>query len=298
MVLPTYNEEANIALMVEQVVPLCTKLASDYQIIFVDDGSEDDTALEIKKAADKNDKIKFISFTRNFGHDTAIRAGIDYADGDLVIVMDADLQHPIETAEQMIDLWRKGFDVVHGVRSRSKKLTDFFAVWFYKFFNLISNMQLYENATDFILLDKKVYQFVREISEAAFFFRGLVTWVGLKQTTVPFACPPRVHGTTKYSFTKLINLSLDAITSFSIYPLRIFSRVGFLIMVFSFCYALIAIGRRLFFETPFGFTAIFVAILFLGGLNVFALGVIGEYIGKILLETKSRPKYLIKEKKV
>jgi len=298
LVLPTYNEEKNIALMVEEVVPLCTKFSSDYQIIFVDDGSEDDTTLEIKKATDKNDKIKFIFFTRNFGHDSAMRAGIDYADGDFLIVMDADLQHPIETAEHMIGLWRKGFDVVHGVRSRSKKLTDIFAFYFYKLFNFVSNIRLYENATDFVLLDKKVYEFIKEISETTFFFRGLVTWIGLRQTTVSFVPLPRIHGTTKYSFTKLINLSLDAVTSFSIYPLRILSKLGFLIMCLSFCYALVAIGRRLFFETPFGFTAILVAILFLGGMNILAIGVIGEYIGKILLETKNRPKYLVKEKKV
>jgi dolichol-phosphate mannosyltransferase len=298
VVIPAYNEAGNIELIAKKVSDQLKKTAS-YEIIFVDDGSSDLTLEEIKKVATMDSSVKFISFSRNFGHQKALKAGLDHANGDCVISMDADLQHPPELISKLIEKWREGYNIVITIRKDLqnigfiKKLTSRL---FYKVINMISNLDIPLGAADFRLLDRKVVDELKKFNENWLFIRGIISWLGYNQTFIEYTIQNRQFGQSKYSFKKMISFALQGITSFSIIPLRASIMAGLFISFCSFLYTVYALFDKFYFKTTVpGWTSILISVLFLGGIQLIFLGVIGEYLGKMFIETKRRPNYIIKE---
>ena len=299
IVIPAYNEAGNIRPIVQRISKVLEN-SDPYEIIFIDDGSRDGTLAEIKEINARNENIKFMSFSRNFGHQKALKAGLDHARGDCVISMDADLQHSPELLTKLIKEWRKGYEVVYTIRVDSadtlfiKRLSSRL---FYKIINLLSNVNIPLGAADFRLLDRKVVDEVKKFKENWLFIRGIVAWVGFNQTSVEYAVNNRNRGSTKYSPSRMLALALNGITSFSILPLRISILLGLIFSLGSFFYAIYAIYTKVFNNAVIpGWTSLLLSVLFLGGLQLTCLGVIGEYLGKMFIETKNRPAYIIKEK--
>lgn len=299
IVIPAYNESGNIATIAEKIREQLL-YAGRYEIIFVDDGSNDSTLAEIKAVAETSDRIKYISFSRNFGHQIALKAGLDHAEGACVISMDADLQHPPELLMQLIDKWKEGYEVVYTIRTSNgntgmlKRLTSKF---FYKIINRMSEVEIAEGGADFRLLDRRVVEQLRRINERCLFIRGLVPWMGFKQIAVHYSVQPRLSGKSKYSFKRMISFAVQGIISFSTLPLRFSAIIGCFISVASFFYALYILFIKLFTDRAVtGWTSLMISLLFLSGIQLFCLGLMGEYIGKMFLETKARPLYIIREK--
>ncbi len=299
IVIPAYNEAGNISLIAQRVIKILENLYP-YEIIFIDDGSRDGTLSEIKAMNASNENIKFISFSRNFGHQKALKAGLDHARGDCVITMDADLQHPPELLTKLIKEWRNGYEVVYTIRVDSadtgfiKRLSSNL---FYKIINLLSNVNIPLGAADFRLLDRKVVDEVKKFKENWLFIRGIIAWIGFSQTSVEYGVKRRKRGHTKYSPSRMFTLAINGITSFSILPLRISIILGLTFSLGSFFYAIYAVYTKVFNNAVIqGWTSILLSVLFLGGIQLISLGVIGEYLGKMFIETKNRPSYIIKEK--
>jgi len=300
IVVPAYNESGNITAITEKIREQLAN-STPYEILFVDDGSEDSTLSEIKEIAHVHNEIKYISFSRNFGHQIALKAGLDHARGDCVITMDADLQHPPELLLQLIDKWREGYEVVYTIRTNNeemgiiKRLTS---KCFYKIINKMSDVEITEGGADFRLLDKKVVEELRRINERCIFIRGLVPWMGFRQTAIHYNVQPRFAGESKYSIKRMISFAVQGIISFSILPLRFSAIIGCIISALSFLYALYILYARLFTDRAVtGWTSLMISLLFLSGIQLCCLGLMGEYMGKMFLETKARPLYIIREKK-
>jgi len=301
IVIPAYNEAGNITVIARQVSEQAEKIGP-YEIIFVDDGSTDSTLEEIKTVAKNNASVKYLSFSRNFGHQMALKAGLDYAGGDCVISMDADLQHPPELINKLINKWQEGYDVVYTIRKDIssvgflKKITS---RMYYKLINRISDVDIPLFVADFRLLDKKVVDELRKFKETFLFIRGIVSWLGYRQTGIEYEVKDRNAGSTKYTLRKMISFAIQGITSFSIAPLRVAILIGFIVSMGAFLYTIIAIYARYYLQTVIpGWTSILISVLFLGGIQLITLGVIGEYLGKMFIETKNRPNYVINEKKL
>ncbi|MEO0293034.1 MAG: glycosyltransferase family 2 protein [candidate division WOR-3 bacterium] len=300
VVIPIYNEEDNIPILYEKLVQVFEKIEGNYEIVFVDDGSSDSSWSLLKELHRKNSSVKILKFSRNFGHQTAISAGIDFAHGDAVITMDGDLQDPPELIPSLIEKWKEGYQVVYAVR-KARKGESFFkkgvAWFFYRILKLLSEVEIPMDAGDYRLMDKNIAERLKNLKEQYRFIRGLTSWLGFKQTGVEFIREPRYKGEVKYSFWKLIKLALDGIISFSIKPLQVASFVGFIVSIFSFLYAVWAIIYRFALkEIVPGWASAIAIILFLGGIQLITLGIIGEYIGRIYGEVKDRPLYIIEEK--
>ena len=299
IVVPCYNEEGNVRVLFERLTKVMAGKA-DHQIVFVDDGSTDDTLKEVQALARTHNTVKYISLSRNFGHQYALKAALDRVDADCVIMMDADLQHPPEFVEKMIDKWREGYDVVYTVRKDDGQLS-----WlkrqtssgFYRLMNRMGSIHMEEGAADFRLIDRKVLRvFKEELNEYYFFMRGLVSWVGFKQYALEYTPGERYAGTTKYSFLRMLSFAINGITSFSVKPLRLSMAVGLLISLFAGAYGIYVIGARLFINQVVpGWTSVIICVLFIGGIQMLMLGIIGEYVGKGFYEIKRRPKYIIKD---
>ncbi|MCD6113054.1 MAG: glycosyltransferase family 2 protein [Bacteroidales bacterium] len=299
IVIPCYNEEDNIIPLTEILLKTLKKY-NDYEIIFVDDGSYDKTLKKIKEIRNKNKKIKIISFSRNFGHQNAIKAGFDYSTGDCVISLDSDLQHPPGLIDEMIEKWQEGYQVVYAVRNNFKSLGFFkrtTSKLFYKIINSISDVKMTYNAADFRLIDREVVNAIKQFKENYLYIRGIVSWVGFKQTTIKYKQEKRFSGESKYSLKKMIKFALSGITSFSIKPLKLSLILGFIISFFSFLYGLYALYIAFFTDRAItGWTSVIVSVLFIGGIQLFMIGVLGEYLGKLFMENKRRPNYIIKDK--
>ena len=304
LVVPVKDEETAIGPFLARVIPVLTALddpvATSFEIIFVDDGSSDTTLELVRQANARDPRIRGISLSRNFGKEAALSAGIDVACGKSVVPIDVDLQDPPEALPSMIAKWRDGFDVVYGVRdnretdSFPKRLT---ADLYYRAHNWLSTDKIPEHAGDFRLLDRRVVDVIRRMPERNRFMKGLFAWAGFKQAAVSYHREERKVGTTKYNYWKLWTLAIDGITSASTVPLRIWSYLGAMVALGALGYAIFIIVRTLTsgIEVP-GYASMMVAVLFLGGLQLLSLGVLGEYVGRILTETKGRPLYVIREK--
>ena len=304
LIVPVMNEEAAIDAFVARVIPILQKLddpaARSFEILFIDDGSSDSTLARIRAANAADPRIRALSFSRNFGKEAALSAGLDAARGLAVIPLDVDLQDPPEVIAPMLAKWREGFEVVYGVRDNRetdtlpKRLT---ADLYYRAHNWLSADKIPEHAGDFRLLDHKVVEVIRRLPERNRFMKGLFAWAGFRQAAVSYHREERKLGTSKFNYWKLWTLAVDGITSASTVPLRVWSYVGALVALGALAYAGFIVVRTLAFgiETP-GYASMMVAILFLGGLQLLSLGVLGEYVGRILTETKQRPLYVVSER--
>ncbi|WP_342753728.1 glycosyltransferase family 2 protein [Pantoea sp. MBD-2R] len=298
LVVPVYNEEDSIQLFCGSVF----RNLSDYEveIIFVNDGSTDSTESIIDGYANDYDFIKAISFTRNFGKEPALFAGIELATGDAVIPIDVDLQDPISLIPEMIKAWQDGADVVlakRSDRSSDSHMKSKSAQLFYRLHNKISKPKIEENVGDFRLMSREVVENVKLIGEKNLFMKGVLSWVGGKTVIIEYKRAERYAGKTKFNGWKLWNLALEGITSFSTFPLRVWTYIGFVVALISFLYGAWMIIDKMIWGNPVpGYSSIFVSILFLGGVQLIGIGVLGEYIGRIYIETKGRPRYIIKGK--
>lgn len=303
IVVPVKDEEDAVATFVERVKG-CLAAVDDpasgaFEILFVDDGSTDSTLQMIRSAHQADPRVRAISLSRNFGKEAALSAGLDHARGEAVIPMDVDLQDPPEVLGDMIAQWRKGFDVVCGIRtdrgtdSLPKRLT---ADLYYRAHNWLSEDKIPEHAGDFRLLDRKVVDIIRTMPERNRFMKGLFAWAGFRQAYVPYRREPRRTGKTKFNYLRLWRFAIDGITSASTVPLRVWSYLGGLVALLAIFYAILVVIRTLLWgvQVP-GYASLMVAILFLGGLQLLSLGVLGEYVGRILVESKQRPLYVVRE---
>jgi glycosyltransferase involved in cell wall biosynthesis len=301
VVVPVKNEEAAILPFVERVSAILDDIAMNqsWEILFVDDGSTDATLAAIVAANQTERRVRALSLSRNFGKEAALTAGLDYARGRAVIPMDVDMQDPPEMLPEMVAKWLDGYEMVFGVRrSRSqdsiaKRLT---AGLYYRAHNAVSKDKIPANAGDFRLLDRKVVEVIRALPERNRFMKGLFAWAGFKQIAVEYDRVERETGRSKFSYWKLWTLALDGITSASTVPLRIWSYVGAVVALFAIGYAsVLALDTMLFGNPVPGYASIMVSVLFLGGIQLISLGVLGEYVGRILTETKQRPLYVVRD---
>jgi glycosyltransferase involved in cell wall biosynthesis len=297
LLVPVFNEAAAVTPFLAAVIPVIEQTQCPFEIVFIDDGSQDGTRETLRQARTTIPQIAIIALSRNFGKEAALTAGIDYAKGDVVIPIDVDLQDPPELIAQFLEKWREGFDVVYGVRkqrtgdSLTKKIT---AKAFYAVFNTMSGYAIPANSGDFRLMDRRVVEEVKKLRERTRFMKGIMSWPGFSAIGVPFERPQRAAGTTSWNYRKLLNFALDGITSFSATPLRLLIYFGSLVATFSFVYALYIIVDKLIWgnDVP-GYPSLIVALAFFSGLQILALGIIGEYIGRLFHEVKQRPIYII-----
>jgi polyisoprenyl-phosphate glycosyltransferase len=297
-VVPIYNEESLIAEFVGALEKTLQELAYPYEIVLVDDGSQDNT-LEIINQLRKKHQIHYIRFSRNFGKEKALSAGLDLARGDAVILVDSDFQHPLELIAQFIAEWEKGYDMVYAVRqNRSDEswLKRVCAKTFYQLTSKINRINIPANAGDFRLLDRKIVNALQQLPERNRFMKGLYSWVGFKQIAVPFEVQPRKRGTSQFNFYSLLDLAITGITSFTAFPLRMIALGGVGVASLAILYTIwIILSTLLFGKLTPGWATIVTAISFFGGLQLFALGIVGEYIGRVFDEVKHRPHYIIDE---
>jgi polyisoprenyl-phosphate glycosyltransferase len=298
VVAPVYNEEGTIG---EFYARVCAALQGlPFELVLVDDGSTDGSAVKLDQLAAGDPRVRVVYLSRNFGHQTALTAGLDHARGDAVVMLDADLQDPPELILRMLDHWRAGCDVVYAVREQREgesrfKLTT--AAWFYRLFDKLGQVELQHNSGDFRLLDRAPLDALLSMRERNRFLRGMTVWVGYTQAAVPYRRDPRYAGKTKYTMSKMVRFSLDAISSFSHRPLQLATLLGFLISGLAFIAIPVVVVLRILGSYLPGFGAITIAVLLLGGIQLIALGIIGEYIGRIYDEVKGRPLYLVRSRK-
>jgi glycosyltransferase involved in cell wall biosynthesis len=300
VVAPVYNEAGNVALLAARLKPILDSCVASYEIIFVDDGSSDGTLNAVKAENARDARVRAVSFSRNFGKEIAIAAGLDHASGEAVVIMDADLQHPPETIPVFVAKWREGYQNVYGQRTHREHdsaLRRMLSRRFYDIFGAFGETQLPEGAGDFRLLDRRAVEALLTMRERARFSKGLYAWVGFKSIGVPFDVAERAHGESKYSYRKLTRFALDGLMSFSTLPLKVWTYVGTVISGFSFAIALYYLIRTLVFgvDVP-GFASLIVSVMFLAGVQLLSLGVLGEYVGRIFAEVKRRPLYLVAER--
>lgn len=300
VVIPLYNEEEVVLECIRRVSGVLEDIDGDYEVIFVNDGSHDRTMELVQKECEKNRKLKVLSFSRNFGHQIAITAGMDHAQGDAVIVMDADLQDPPEVIKDLIAKYKEGYDVVYAVRSKRKGETffkKFTSKVFYRFLRYMCSIDIPVDTGDFRLISRKVCNVMKSLTERNRYVRGLVSWVGFKQAAVEYVREERFAGETKYPLRKMLKLSMDGITSFSTKPLTMSKNLGFLTAAAGFIYMIVVVLQKFVFgRTVQGWASLAVLILLLGGIQLIMLGFIGEYIARIFDESKNRPLYIIEEK--
>jgi polyisoprenyl-phosphate glycosyltransferase len=300
VVVPVYNESANIEPLCDRLVPILERVAASWEVVFVNDGSEDDTLSAIRARNAAEARIGAVSFSRNFGKEVAIAAGLDHARGRAVVIMDADLQHPPEVIERFVARWREGYVMVYGQRtSRADEsaVKRGFARLFYRLFDSFTHMHLPEGAGDFRLIDARGVEVLRGLSERSRFSKGLYAWIGFKTIGIPFVVEERRHGATKWSFRTLFRFAFDGITAFSTVPLRVWTYLGGLISVLAIAAAAYFAVRTLLFGVDVaGYPSLIVSITFLGGVQLMSLGIIGEYIGRIFAEVKRRPLYVVAER--
>jgi polyisoprenyl-phosphate glycosyltransferase len=298
VVIPVFDEDENIELLFKSLVRSLHQTKQTWEVIFVDDGSKDKSFEIIKKIHNEYPEVIGISLSRNFGHQIALLAGMQHAKGEVVITMDADLQHPPETIPKLLNEYNKGFDIINTRRTDSKDTSWFkksSSRFFYKLINLLSDSPIYEASSDFRLMSRKAVEAFLNFEERDRFTRGLVSWMGFSQTIVGYNCPARVTGKSKYTLRKMMHFALDGITSFSAKPLRIASYTGFFIFFLGLIYAIYAVIQFYRGTTLTGWTSLLVTILIIGGIQLLTIGIIGEYISRIFNETKRRPAYFIKD---
>lgn len=299
IIVPLYNEEEVICESYKRLTTVMQGTGEEYELVFINDGSRDKTATLAAEICEKDSHVRLICFSRNFGHQIAITAGMDYAQGDAIVIIDADLQDPPEIIPQMIEKWKEGYHVVYGKRTQRQGETVFKKVTaklFYRFLKCMTQVDIPTDTGDFRLMDKKVCQAMRKLGEQNRYVRGLVSWVGFKQYPLEYVRNERFAGETKYPLKKMLKLAMDGIFSFSYKPLKIATMVGFWLSFFSFLYLIaILIMKFIGLPTAPGWASLLAVQLFFNGVTLIILGIIGSYIGRIYEEAKGRPLYIVQE---
>ncbi len=300
VILPFHNESEGVRPLLQRLNPVLTQLGMSYELICIDDGSTDETYTSLLRERDLDQRLKIVRFARNFGKETALTCGLHLAKGGIAITMDSDLQHPPEIIPQLIDRWREGLQIVRAARiSRDTDSTfrKILSKTFYALFRRIADIEMPEGAGDFCLIDRKAIDAINALPERNRFMKGLTAWVGFKQGSVPFEVEPRESGHTNWNFFRLLRFAIDGISGFSTLPLRIWTWCGALISLIALAYATYLVFETLIYgnNVP-GYASLMVGILFLGGLQLLSLGIIGEYMARIFTEVKARPLYLISER--
>jgi glycosyltransferase involved in cell wall biosynthesis len=299
IIIPMYNEEEVIEETYHRLKKVMDQTGESYELIFVNDGSRDRSASIIKELALSDGNIRLIDFSRNFGHQTAVTAGLDYANGQAIVIIDADLQDPPEVIPMMMEKWREGYDVVYGKRIKRQGETVFkkaTAYLYYRVLDILSNESIPKDTGDFRLMNRKVSEAIKKMPERNRFLRGMVNWVGFNQTAVEYVRDERFAGETKYPLKKMLKFAADGIFSFTYKPLKLATYLGFFMSVAGFLYLLLVIYQRLFTDTTqSGWASTIAVILVFNGITLLILGIIGEYIGRIYEEVKGRPLYIVKE---
>lgn len=300
ILIPAYNEEDVLDALYNRLVKLAKdNYKYDFEFLFVDDGSSDKTMDIIKDFVKQDDRIAYVSLSRNFGKETAMIAGFDHITGDAMVIIDADLQDPPELIPEMIKYWEEGYDDVYARRSVREGETwfkKFTSNMYYRVLQKLTHIPIQVNTGDFRLLDKKCIEALKQIRESQRNTKGMFSWIGFKKKEIIYKRDPRVAGKTKWNYSKLTNLAIDGITSFTTAPLKISTIFGFIISFIAFIFIIVVIIKKLAFGDPVaGYPSIMAVILFLGGVQLFSIGIIGEYVGRIFNETKKRPLYLVGE---
>ena len=297
LIVPVFNEEELIDLFLSTVEPYLEKAGLRFEIVFVNDGSRDDTMARLLEGSARDKRLRLVNLSRNFGKEAALTAGIDHAHGDILIPMDIDLQDPPELFGPFIERWREGYDIVYGVRQTrewdtvTKRLS---AKWFYLVFNSLSPVRIPTNVGDFRLVDRRAAEVLRRLPERNRFMKGLFAWVGFNAVGVPYERPQRAAGSTKFNLWRLWNFALDGVVSFSTVPLRASFYGGLAIAGAAVLYALFIVARVLVFgiDTP-GYASLIIVVLGMGAIQLVSIGIIGEYLGRLFLEVKGRPIYVL-----
>jgi len=296
IVIPVFNEEINIVPMYERLLAALSEYVAGLEILYVDDGSADTSWGRISELADRDDRVRGMRFARNFGHQAALTAGVDTARGRAVVIIDGDMQDPPEVIPEMVDRWREGFEVVYGQREHREGETWFklaTASAFYRILRGITNVDIPVDTGDFRLMGPRAVAAFRAMPERNRFIRGLVSWIGFRQTAVMYRREARQAGETKFPVRKMTRFALDGITSFSFFPLRLATWTGFGVSIFAFLYILVVLVLKATGVSWLGYTSLMASILFLGGVQLLMIGIMGEYLARIFDEVKRRPLYLV-----
>jgi dolichol-phosphate mannosyltransferase len=298
VIVPCFNEEEGLATFNQTLLNFLPERYA-YEIIYVNDGSRDHTFQVILSLAKDNPNIKYISLSRNFGHQNALKAGYDFATGDCAISLDADLQHPPSIIPELIAKWEEGYEIVNTIRNDHKSISiqkQISSRIFYQIMRKLSDVRIENGMADFRLIDKKVLKQLKLFSENYLFFRGIIPWMGFRQTDIPFKANERFAGKTKYTFKKMLKFASAGVTAFSVKPLKLSIYLGSVIAILTFIYGMYAAYIHIFTDKALtGWTSVIMSVLFIGGINLLMLGIIGEYLGKLFIENKRRPNYLISE---
>ena len=301
IVIPAYNEEGNLIPVYQRIKSVFENMQGySFEIIFVNDGSRDNTQSRLEEMALDFPEIKYIEFSRNFGHQPAVKAGIDYADGNVIISMDGDLQHPPELISQMVKKWEQGYDIVYTIRSYPKEIPYFkrkTSDLFYRFLSQISDVDLTNGGgSDFRLIDSSVVQVMKNLKEDDLFLRGLMSWMGFKQTGIEFVAGERFSGQSSYDLKKMLKFAFTGITSFSVKPLYLATYLGFVFSSLSLLYIPYVLYAFITKTEISGWASLIMTIVFFGGVQLIILGILGIYLGKIFKQVKGRPNYIIRSK--
>jgi len=299
IVVPIYNEEQNIPILYERLKSAVTSISLNYELIFVNDGSVDNSFFELMKLAKNDNHVFYVNFSRNFGHQIAVTAGLDYSKGEAVVIMDGDLQDPPELIPKLYAKYKEGYKVVYAQRIKREGESWFkktSAKWFYRILKRLTHIDIPVDTGDFRLIDKEIVEGLKQMPEQNKFLRGQIAWIGFKQTAVQFERQERIHGKTNYPFSKMLKLALDGITGFSDKPLAFVTKAGLFISILSFLIILYAIFSHFFLhQTIKGWTSLIISSMFIGGIQLISIGVIGEYISRINKNVLNRPLYFVEK---
>lgn len=299
ILIPCFNEESSLPLLYKELVALGSDTRFSWEFLFINDGSKDNTILLLKELANKDNRVRYISLSRNFGKENALLAGFDFATGDCMVIMDADLQHPPKLIPRMLQLWEEGYEDVYARRKDRgtdswlrRKLSN----TYYRMLQKVSNIDILQNVGDFRLLDRKCIDALKQLRETERYTKGMYCWIGFKKTELEFEVAERVAGQSSFSYRKLVKLAINGFTSYTTAPLKLSVYIGIIVSLLSFILMLVFLIKALLYGDPVqGFPTLITVILFLGGVQLLSLGIIGEYLGKVFNETKHRPVYLVSE---
>ena len=300
LLIPCYNEEASLPLLYKELVKVMDSCKSyEWEVLFVNDGSRDNTLSVIKDLHQKDSRISYVDLSRNFGKENAMLAGFDYVTGDCMVIMDADLQHPPHVILKMLDKWEQGYDDVYAKRTTRGKeswLRKKVSLLFYSLLQKTTKIEILQNVGDFRLLDRCCIEALKSMRESERYTKGMFCWIGFKKASVDFEQKERIAGKSSWNFLGLFDLAIKGITSFTIAPLRLSSILGVIIAIFSFILMLFHLIKALIWGDPIqGFPTLVVIILFLGGIQLLSIGILGEYLGRVFNESKNRPVYIVRE---